>query len=149
MDPFTGPSVHLVLKTLWPNPYCLALVNHWIDRQCPPMDRRFIWRLCLCCFTSGIHPAHLGNGPSVHPTVPCSSLLFFGSDPPNIYTIFSFCHVAFLHPWDLEMSAKTCSTIWLVPLVMLSRITKIKLEQIAYEAMFSTRTSTSFFFSCS
>jgi hypothetical protein len=36
--------------------------------------------------------------------------------------------VVFLHPWDLEMSTKTCSTIWLVTLVMLLWITKIKLE---------------------
>jgi hypothetical protein len=30
------------------------------------------------------------------------------------------------------------SIIWLVPLIMLSLITKIKLEQMAYEAMFAT-----------
>jgi hypothetical protein len=50
-------------------------------------------------------------------------------------SIFSFWHVIFLHLWDLEMLTKTCLTIWLVPLVMLSWITKIKLEQMAYEAM--------------
>jgi hypothetical protein len=33
------------------------------------------------------------------------------------------------------MPTKTCSTIWLVPLL----ITKIKLEQMAYEAMFATQ----------
>jgi hypothetical protein len=27
---------------------------------------------------------------------------------PKIYAIFSFWHVVFLHPWDLEMSTKTC-----------------------------------------
>jgi hypothetical protein len=46
--------------------------------------------------------------------------------------------MVFLHPWDLGMSTKTCSIIWLVSFIMLSLITKIKLEQMAYEAMFAT-----------
>jgi hypothetical protein len=36
------------------------------------------------------------------------------------------------------MSTKTSSKLWLVPLIMLSLITKIKLKQMAYEAMFAT-----------
>jgi hypothetical protein len=43
-----------------------------------------------------------------------------------------------LHPCDLEMSRRICSTIWLVPLIMLSWITKIKLELMTYEVMFAT-----------
>jgi hypothetical protein len=36
------------------------------------------------------------------------------------------------------MPTKTFSIIWLVPLIMLSLIPKIKLEQMSYESMFST-----------
>jgi hypothetical protein len=49
------------------------------------MDRRFIRRLRLRCFTFSIHPTQLENGLSVHPKIPCSSLLFFGLDPQNIF----------------------------------------------------------------
>jgi hypothetical protein len=35
------------------------------------------------------------------------------------------------------MPTKTCSIIWLVSLTMLLLITKIKLEQMAYWAMFA------------
>lgn len=59
---------HPVLKAADSNPYCLALVNHRIDWRCPPMDLRFIRRLCLHCFTSGIHLPHLNKGPLVYPT---------------------------------------------------------------------------------
>jgi hypothetical protein len=43
--------------------------------------------------------------------------------------ILSFWHAVFLHHLDLEMSTKTCSTIWLVQSIMLPLITKIKLKQ--------------------
>jgi hypothetical protein len=51
------------------------------------------------------------------------------------YIIFSFWHVVFVHHLDLEMSTKTCSIIWLVQLIMLLLITKIKLKQMAYEVI--------------
>jgi hypothetical protein len=38
------------------------------------------------------------------------------------------------------MPTKTCSIVWLAPLIMLSLIIKIKLEQMAYEIMFATQT---------
>jgi hypothetical protein len=39
------------------------------------------------------------------------------------------------------MPTKTYSTLWLVSLIMLLLITKINLEQMTYEAMFSTEAS--------
>jgi hypothetical protein len=61
-------SVHLVLKA---SSWCVSVLiqtKRRIDWRCPLSDRQIIWCYCLCC-SSAIHPAHLGIGPSVHPTV--------------------------------------------------------------------------------
>jgi hypothetical protein len=80
------------------------------------MDCRFIqWCLLNLAFTQCTNSSNACIGassykPSVHPTILFSSLFFLGLDP-QIHTIFSFWHMVFLHPWDLEMRTKTCSTI--------------------------------------
>jgi hypothetical protein len=66
-----GPSVHPVLNASTLKPYCLAPLDHRIDRRCPPMDRQFIWRLCLRCYISAIH------------LVQC--VIFASLEPRNVY----------------------------------------------------------------
>jgi hypothetical protein len=56
-----------------------------IDRRCPHSDRRIIRCYCLRCSSSAIHPAHLQNGPSVHPTMPTS--FFFLRSVPTTPTL--------------------------------------------------------------
>jgi hypothetical protein len=53
----------------------LIQIERQIDRRCPHSDRRIIRCYCLRCSSSAIHPTHLQNGPSVHPTVPTSFFL--------------------------------------------------------------------------
>jgi hypothetical protein len=64
-----------VLKTLSWRVSVLIQTECRIDRWCPHSDRRIIRCYCLRCSSSTIHPAHLQNGPSVHPTVPTSFCL--------------------------------------------------------------------------
>jgi hypothetical protein len=104
----------------------------------------------------------LKNGPSVHPTVPRVSpyvptrltiaptlaklilsvhpmvsflfLFLLGFDP--LFSHFGMWFSCILGTYKcLQRHAKP---IWLVPMIMLSWITKIKLEVMAYEAMFAT-----------
>jgi hypothetical protein len=68
----TKASVHSVLKTSSWRVTVLIQTERQIDRRCPRSDRRIIRCYCLCCSSSAIHRAHLGIGPSVHPTVSTS-----------------------------------------------------------------------------
>jgi hypothetical protein len=52
--------------------------------------------ILTCCAVYQLHEHYAPMVPSVHPTM--SFLLLF----------FAFWHVIFLHPWDLEVSTKTC-----------------------------------------
>jgi hypothetical protein len=64
-----------VLKT---SSWCISVLiqtKRRIDRRCTHSDRRSIRCYWLCCFFSAIHPAHLGKGLSVHPTVSTSFCL--------------------------------------------------------------------------
>jgi hypothetical protein len=63
------PSVLPVLKASSWCVFVLFKLDHLIDRQFAPIDRRFIRRYYLCGFSSPIHPTQLGKGLSVHPTV--------------------------------------------------------------------------------
>jgi hypothetical protein len=69
------PSVHPVLKASSWRVSVLIQTERRIDRQCPHLDRRIIRCYCLSCSCSAIHPVHLQNGPSVHPTVSTSFVL--------------------------------------------------------------------------
>jgi hypothetical protein len=62
-------SIHLVLNPIAQKPLCLDSTTHRIDCLLLSIKRRFILRLRLRRFTSGLHPAQLADGPSVHPTV--------------------------------------------------------------------------------
>jgi hypothetical protein len=70
--PLTKSSVHPVLKTSSWRVSVLIQTKRRIDPQCPHSDRRIIRCYCLRCSSSAIHPAHLGIGLSVHPTVSTS-----------------------------------------------------------------------------
>jgi hypothetical protein len=64
------PSVHPVLKA---SSWCVSVLiqtERRIDRRCPHLGCRIIRCYCLRCSSSATHPTLLGNGPSVHPTVP-------------------------------------------------------------------------------
>jgi hypothetical protein len=63
-------SDHLVLKASSWHVFVLIQIERRIDRRCPHSDHRIIWCYCLCCSSSATRPTLLGNGPSVHPTVP-------------------------------------------------------------------------------
>jgi hypothetical protein len=71
----TKALIHPVLKTLPWHVSVLIQTERQIDRRCPHSDRRIIQCNCLRCSSLAIHPAHLQNGPSVHPTVPTSFCL--------------------------------------------------------------------------
>jgi hypothetical protein len=68
--PLTKASVHPVLKTSSWRVSVLIQIECRIDQRCPHLDRRIIRCYCLRCSSSATHPTLLGNGPSVHPTVP-------------------------------------------------------------------------------
>jgi hypothetical protein len=154
-------SVHPVLLNLSWLISVLIQTQRRIDRRSNQPDRRFVrcyWPLLLCFFQSSDTcrnwtigssdgaswlepsrsvPSTLTHTPTLVPRYHrffrwCLFFSFLCSDLTlEKYIIFSFWHVVFLHPWDLEMSTKTCSSIWLVSLIMLSWITKIILELMA------------------
>jgi hypothetical protein len=133
--PLTKALVHPVLKT---SSWCVSVLiqtERQIDRRCPHLDRRIIRCYYLCCSSSARRPTLLENGPSVHstvrrvsisvpthpriaptldilvdsvhPTVSFLFLFFLVFDPWKIdYLLNLACGI--LHPWDLEMSTKTC-----------------------------------------
>jgi hypothetical protein len=68
--PLTKASVHPVLKTSSWRVIVLIQTERRIDRRCPHLDRRIIQCNCLRCSSSATRPTLLGNGSSVHPTVP-------------------------------------------------------------------------------
>jgi hypothetical protein len=129
----TKASGHPVLKAFSWRVSVWIQTERRIDRRGPHLDRRIIRCYCLHCSSSATRPTLLGDGPSVHPTVPrvwpcvptrptiAPTLVFEGpSVHPTVSFLFlfllgfdplfcSFLHVVFLHPWDLEMSTKTCS----------------------------------------
>jgi hypothetical protein len=76
--PLTMASVHPVLKDFSWRVSVFIQTRHQIDRRCPHFDRRIIRCYCLRSSSSAIHPAHLGIGPSVHPTVSTSFNLLRG-----------------------------------------------------------------------
>jgi hypothetical protein len=101
------------------------------------MDRRFI-RRCLgfnqCTNSSDVcsDACYLGTVGSSDGVFSFPFLL--GFDP--WFSHFCMWFSCVLRTWKcLQRHAKT---IWLVPMIMFSWITKIKLELMAYEAMFAT-----------
>jgi hypothetical protein len=68
--PLTKASDHSVLKASSWRVSVLIQTKCQIDRRCSHSDRRIIWCYCLRCSSSATRPTLLGNGPSVHPTVP-------------------------------------------------------------------------------
>jgi hypothetical protein len=68
--PLSEVSDHPVLKTSSWRVSVLIQTKHRKDRRYPHSDRRIIQCYCLCCSSSATRPTLLGNGPSVHPTVP-------------------------------------------------------------------------------
>jgi hypothetical protein len=68
--PLTKASVHPVLKGFSWRVSVFIQTRHQIDRRCQHSDRRIIQCYCLHFFFSATCPTLLGNGPSVHPTVP-------------------------------------------------------------------------------
>jgi hypothetical protein len=105
--------------------------ERWIDWRCPHSDRRIIRCYCLPCSSSATRPMLLNNGPLVHLTVPrvwlvyqlvrrlhrrllmwcrrfIRRFLFFHFLARFWPFVLAFWHVVFLHPWDLEVSTRTC-----------------------------------------
>jgi hypothetical protein len=80
----TRPSIHLVLliPARWPLLALLSSSDATRKRTVSSSNN-----LCKLSLLHAVYPfiRHLGNGPSVHPTVPYSSLLIFGLDPWKIY----------------------------------------------------------------
>jgi hypothetical protein len=66
----TKASDHPVLKALSWRVSVWIQTERRIDRRGPHLDRRIIRCYCLRCSSSATRPTLLGNGPSVHPTVP-------------------------------------------------------------------------------
>jgi hypothetical protein len=64
------PLVHPVIKLVLHVAHCLDFMTHRIDRLLLPIGHRFIRHLRLHRFASGLHPAQLADGPSVHLMVP-------------------------------------------------------------------------------
>jgi hypothetical protein len=58
-----------VLKTSSWRVSVLTQTERWIDRRCPPSDRRIIRCYCLRRSSSATRLTLLEIGPSVHPTV--------------------------------------------------------------------------------
>jgi hypothetical protein len=68
--PLTKASDHPVLKASSWHVSVLIQTKRRIDQWCPHSDRWIIRCYCLHCSSSATRPTLLGNGPSVHPTVP-------------------------------------------------------------------------------
>jgi hypothetical protein len=122
--PLTEASDHPVLKASSWRVSVLIQTERRIDRRCTHWDRWIIRCYCLHCSSSATRPTLLGNGPSVHPTVPrvppvyqlirrlhrrlllrycwfIGQCLFFSFLARFWPLIFLFWHVVFLHPWDI------------------------------------------------
>jgi hypothetical protein len=103
------------------------------------MDCRFIqWCLLNLAFTQCTNSSNACIGassykPSVHPTILFSSLFFLGLDPQNTYYILILAYGIFasMGPGN---AYKDMLNNTVITLVMLSWITKIKLEHMTYEA---------------
>jgi hypothetical protein len=120
-----------VLKALSWRVSVLIQTERQIDRRCPHSDRRIIRCYCLRCSSSATRPTLLEIGLSVHPTVPrvlpseptrpmiaLTLAIWIPSVHPTVSFLFLSCsvltldllilEVVYWHPWDLEMSTKTC-----------------------------------------
>jgi hypothetical protein len=142
-----------VLKTSSWRVSVLIQTERQIDRRCPHLDRQIIRCYYLCCSSSATRlmprvspsvPTHPTIAPTlailvplVHPTIFFLFLFFLVFDPWKIdYLLNLACGIlASLGPRNVY---KDMLNKWLVPLIMLSWITKFKLELMAYEATFST-----------
>jgi hypothetical protein len=79
-----------VLKTSSWRVSVLIQTERRIGRRYPHSDRRIIRCYCLRCSSSAIHPAHLQNGPSVHPTVPTSDFAFCAVDQVHRHLLLGY-----------------------------------------------------------
>jgi hypothetical protein len=136
----------------------LIQMKRRIDRRCPHSDRRIIRCYYLRCSSSATRLTLLENGPSVHPTVP----LYSPSVPtrptiaptlaiyvPSVHPTVSFLFLFFVifDPGKIDYLLNlTCGILAsLGPRNaykdMLNNMVspKIKLELMAYGAMFATR----------
>jgi hypothetical protein len=82
-----------------------------LARLCPYSDCRVIRCYCLRCSSSAIHPAHLQNGSSVHPTVPIQfgllrsvpSTPMLAFTVPSVHPMVTFLPLSFrgFDPWKI------------------------------------------------
>jgi hypothetical protein len=111
---FTKASVHLVLKGSSWHVSVWIQTERRIDRRCHHLDRRIIWWYCLCCSSSATRLTLLGNGPSVHPTVPrvlpsvptCLTIaLTLAVLMSSVHPTVSFLFLFFLRVADLQLGS--------------------------------------------
>jgi hypothetical protein len=134
--------------------FVLFELCHRIDRRFLPMDHRFIQCYCLLFFFSATRSTLLENGPSVHPTVPwfspsvptrstiATTLVIY---VPSVHPTVSFLFLFFLNMACGILASLGPRNVYKDMLNnMVSSIDhavknhQIKLELIAYVAMFAT-----------
>jgi hypothetical protein len=109
------PSVHLVLLLQSWHIYVLFKLGHRIDRRYPPMGRWFIRRFWLRCLSSAIHPTHLQNGPSVHPTVPVDY---------NLYVVYQV--LRHIHHHLFQGTVGSSDSVFLLPFLCVFNLSLIE-----------------------
>jgi hypothetical protein len=110
----TKASVHPVLKGSSWRVSVWIQTERRIDRRCPHLDCRIIRCYCLHCSSSATRLKLLGNGPSVHPTVPrvSPSVPTRPTIAPTLVILMSSVHptVSFLFLFFLRAFV---SSIWI------------------------------------